>query len=162
IERVTCDPMPDETIRRCRAPRFSQARAAERMEVPLDTYCAWEDGTAPVPLDMRGPLRDLLGLPPGTWPGEALSLWTPIDPASTKPPMLIAWPGGPAGQDIRSARHARRWTQSELARHLDISHKTVSNWERGRSGVPKRHHALLCRLLGLDSPDLKPHNKDAA
>ena len=36
------------------------------------------------------------------------------------------------GRRIAHLRKARRWTRRHLARRLDVSPKTVANWEQGR------------------------------
>jgi transcriptional regulator with XRE-family HTH domain len=52
-------------------------------------------------------------------------------PGSTRnlsPTVLVAR----LGHRIAHLRKARRWTRRHLARRLDVSPKTVGNWEQGR------------------------------
>lgn len=52
------------------------------------------------------------------------------------------------GQQLRSVRRARRWTQGDLASALGVSQTTIARWET--DGIPsRRHYAALAELLGV-------------
>ena len=53
------------------------------------------------------------------------------------------------GNRIRSARKAAGLTQRQLADHLDVSHTSVSNWEKDLSRPDADTIQLLCDLLGV-------------
>ena len=56
------------------------------------------------------------------------------------------------GLKIRRARERRRWSQAELAARLNVSQKTVDNWENERTR-PKSAIGAIEDLLGpLDDP----------
>lgn len=55
---------------------------------------------------------------------------------------------------LRSARKARNFTQTDLARLLDCDQTAVSLWERGKTRPHRRHHAPLEKLLGAPVADL--------
>lgn len=39
--------------------------------------------------------------------------------------------------ELRGHRHRRGWTQADLAAYLDVRVITVTNWETGRSPIPR-------------------------
>lgn len=58
------------------------------------------------------------------------------------------------GEQIRRAREALGWTQTQLAEAVGVGMRTVGNWERGDT-IPKNRMGALQRVLGhaLDMPD---------
>jgi ribosome-binding protein aMBF1 (putative translation factor) len=48
------------------------------------------------------------------------------------------------GKWVRDQRHARGWSQDQLARALDLHHRTVQKWESGES-EPKLSQILKVR-----------------
>lgn len=61
---------------------------------------------------------------------------------------------------IKAARINKDLTQKELAKRLNVSNKTVSNWENGRS-VPKADKIeSLCAILEMpyDQINFLPRN----
>ena len=53
-------------------------------------------------------------------------------------------------------RHALRLTQAELARALDVTPQTLSNWECGRTAPwPKQLDAVRWKLLQMDRPSAR-------
>lgn len=57
---------------------------------------------------------------------------------------------GISAKQLRTARHLSNMTQAELAELLDVSQRTVVNWERdGGSGVPERAEAKVRKLFDL-------------
>jgi transcriptional regulator with XRE-family HTH domain len=52
------------------------------------------------------------------------------------------------GDQIRSARHRRQWTQKQLADAVGVNVKTVDNWENGRTS-PKNRLGAVEEVLGL-------------
>lgn len=52
------------------------------------------------------------------------------------------------GLMIRSARERLGWTQKDLAEHVGTGHKTVGNWERGRTS-PRNRIGALEEVLGI-------------
>lgn len=50
------------------------------------------------------------------------------------------------GAEIRAARERRGWSQAQLADAVDVSPRSVGNWERGES-VPKNRAARLRMVL---------------
>ena len=61
------------------------------------------------------------------------------------------------GARIRRLREARRWTQEQLADLLEVSTKTVSNWETGRND-PRSSLGALREVFGrqFDAGDEVP------
>lgn len=51
------------------------------------------------------------------------------------------------GDRIRRLREARRWTQPEMGEVLNVSAKTISNWESGRNH-PRNSMGALRDLFG--------------
>jgi DNA-binding XRE family transcriptional regulator len=49
--------------------------------------------------------------------------------------------------DLQEARRMLGMSQTELAKHLDVNHMTVSRWERGLWPVPKLVSRYLTLLL---------------
>lgn len=58
------------------------------------------------------------------------------------------------GQRIKRLRELRRWKQWELADALEVSAKTISNWESGRND-PRSSMGALRKLFG-DAIDAGP------
>lgn len=52
------------------------------------------------------------------------------------------------GTRIKRARERKRWTQRELASALEVSIKTVDNWENGRTS-PRSSIGALEDVLGV-------------
>lgn len=52
------------------------------------------------------------------------------------------------GDEIRAARERARMSQQELADKLEVSLRTVGNWERGET-VPRNRLAAINELLGI-------------
>ena len=51
------------------------------------------------------------------------------------------------GRRIKAARERKGWTQAHLATLMDVTHKTVGNWERGET-VPQNRLGRLEEVLG--------------
>lgn len=62
---------------------------------------------------------------------------------------LLALGSVTVGDLIRDARHAKRLSQKDLARALDVTATTISRWETGFTPVPRRYINDLKRLLGV-------------
>jgi len=63
---------------------------------------------------------------------------------------ILIWILLTLGQDIRSGRLARGWTQEDLAWEVGVDVRTVQRWESGQM-VPRSHHiAALTKLTILD------------
>jgi transcriptional regulator with XRE-family HTH domain len=60
------------------------------------------------------------------------------------------------GHLLRRRRQARRITQTELARLVDISVSNVNNFEYGRCLPSMPVYIALCAALGLRKPPLAP------
>lgn len=66
------------------------------------------------------------------------------------------------GKRIKVARVARRLTQEQLARSLQLTRTSITNIEAGKQPVAAHHLAALCRSLGvsadalLSSSDITP------
>lgn len=52
------------------------------------------------------------------------------------------------GQQLRTARERRGWTQEQLAKELGVTFRSVGNWERGE--VPANREARIRDVLGGD------------
>lgn len=52
------------------------------------------------------------------------------------------------GDDLRTARERRGWTQRELADALGVTFRSIGNWERGE--VPATREARIRDVLGDD------------
>ena len=57
------------------------------------------------------------------------------------------------GEKIRSARKAAGLTQLQLARMLEVSNTSVSNWEKDLSRPDADTISQLCAILGLSPND---------
>ena len=55
---------------------------------------------------------------------------------------------------IARLRHARGWSQEELAERLGVSRQSVSKWESGASTPDLERVAAMCRLFGLSADAL--------
>jgi transcriptional regulator with XRE-family HTH domain len=53
------------------------------------------------------------------------------------------------GDEIRTARERRGWTQAQLATAVGVGQRTIGNWERGET-VPKNRAGMLADVLGLN------------
>lgn len=53
---------------------------------------------------------------------------------------------------LESARVNANMTIAEVAKKIDKSEKTVSNWERGKSAIPAQYYFYLCKLYQMN-PD---------
>lgn len=54
------------------------------------------------------------------------------------------------GQRIREARKAANMDTRQLASAVGVTTSCISNWERGASGINRKHWALLNRFLRLE------------
>lgn len=54
------------------------------------------------------------------------------------------------GKNVRSLRKAKRMTQKELARKIDLTDATISKWEDGLINPGLTHVIKLCQLLNVD------------
>jgi transcriptional regulator with XRE-family HTH domain len=52
------------------------------------------------------------------------------------------------GSDLREARKRRGWTIYDTAAALEVTHTTISRWERGLQRMQAYHYDLL-RQAGL-------------
>lgn len=59
------------------------------------------------------------------------------------------------GDRIRRLREERRWSQSALAGLLNVSSKTISNWERGRH-IPRASLGALEKLFDAPLDEVDP------
>ena len=64
------------------------------------------------------------------------------------------------GQNIREARTARRWTQSELALKVGVESQTISNLERGL--YPPSWKTLRALALALELTEEKLLSENGA
>ena len=55
------------------------------------------------------------------------------------------------GQRINELRQARGWSQVELAKRLNISKQTVSNWETGKTQPDIETLTQLAQLFGVST-----------
>lgn len=142
-------PSPGDTLRRCRVARGStpRTRVASALDIPVEQYALWEEGSAEVPCEYREPLRAFLGLPPDVWSedGELIlgnrSSWR----------YTHAWPQGPACIELREAREHAFFSRKELARLVGCHVQSIKHWETGCHQVQnEEHQAALCRILALD------------
>lgn len=58
------------------------------------------------------------------------------------------------GHKIARARNAKKMTQEELARQLNISRQTISHWENNDSQPHVEMLLKLMRVLELEAADL--------
>lgn len=55
------------------------------------------------------------------------------------------------GRNIKAARLAKEWTQTELAAEIGVREsQTISNWERGQNAPHGDNLAALASVLGHD------------
>ncbi|TPG50685.1 XRE family transcriptional regulator [Rhodanobacter glycinis] len=66
--------------------------------------------------------------------------------------------------DIKTARKAKGWTQSELADHMNVSRGAVAQWEmvKGTRPDPARAMLLTTLLPGLKFEHIYPQSRAAA
>ena len=64
------------------------------------------------------------------------------------------------GKQIRAARKAREWTQTQLAEKVGVSTEAISAWERNVYAPDEFNKEVLCEVLGLDylEEDGSPRN----
>lgn len=67
----------------------------------------------------------------------------------------------PFGVTIRDARHARRMTQTELAREIGCSKQAISAYERGRAWPPPPQLVRIADTLGISPSVLVNAIRDA-
>ena len=67
------------------------------------------------------------------------------------------------GRDIKSARLRRRLPMSLVAERAGISVRTLSNLEKGETGVSIGHVAAVIAALGMGTPfsDILDHKNDS-
>lgn len=53
---------------------------------------------------------------------------------------------------LRSARHARQYTQEEVAEAIGVSYRTYQNWEQGVASPSATHFLRLMVLLKVYDP----------
>lgn len=58
------------------------------------------------------------------------------------------------GSTITKLRQRRNWSQSRLAKELNVSTKTIKNWEADISDPSAEHIILLCRLFCISADSL--------
>lgn len=61
----------------------------------------------------------------------------------------------PLGTRIKRARERKRWTQQRLADAVDVSQKTIDNWENGRTS-PRSSIGALEEVLGVSLAQDEP------
>jgi transcriptional regulator with XRE-family HTH domain len=61
---------------------------------------------------------------------------------------------GKLGQRIRDLRHARKLSQTDVARLMDLSKQTVSGWESGAAPPQLRNLVRFAAILGTDAGSL--------
>lgn len=54
------------------------------------------------------------------------------------------------GEDIAAARKVRKWSQADLAEHLNLSRKTVSAMEKGDVRVSFGAYGMAAWVMGLE------------
>jgi transcriptional regulator with XRE-family HTH domain len=59
-------------------------------------------------------------------------------------------------EEIRAAREARKWDQTELARMVGVGQQTISRWERGRTAPTGTQLDRLRAVLGMDGAATPP------
>jgi len=60
------------------------------------------------------------------------------------------------GSNIRAARQAQGLSQSELARRLQITPASISQWESGTTAPKDEHRSVLVTVLESDYLSLFP------
>jgi transcriptional regulator with XRE-family HTH domain len=60
------------------------------------------------------------------------------------------------GAKVRDLRKGRRWTQAELAQHLDLSQARLSEIERGNGSFAAEHLLEIFRLFNVDASHFTP------
>ena len=61
------------------------------------------------------------------------------------------------GELIRTARIERKWTQYELAQHMNVSRSTISNWE---NNISEPDFRMLCSLSTFLCCDFIPRHTE--
>ena len=54
---------------------------------------------------------------------------------------------GVNGEDLRTARRLKGWTQADLGARLGVQKGIVSQWENGNAQIHEKHHAKIKRIL---------------
>lgn len=58
------------------------------------------------------------------------------------------------GKKIRDYRKLKNFSQEALAEKLDVTSKTISQWERGKSFIKPESVNKLCEILQIQEEDL--------
>ena len=58
------------------------------------------------------------------------------------------------GKFIKTLRKEKKLTQSELATKLEVTDKSISNWENGKNMPDLSLFKPLCEILGITINDL--------
>ena len=73
-------------------------------------------------------------------------------PRPAAPPMT--------GSQLRAARLARSWTETELARRAGVSLAAVSRWERGERRITWPAYEALCGALRTAATKARPRRRE--
>jgi len=66
--------------------------------------------------------------------------------ADTESAEIDAWKA--IGVRLRSARRAKRMTQTSLAESIGVTHQQIAKYEKGRGRLPLTRAVKLCDTLG--------------
>lgn len=70
--------------------------------------------------------------------------------------------GAPFGARLRAARLDSEITQEKLARHMDVTLRTIQRWEDGSTEPRGTQLLLLAAKFGVEPGDLYPEPSEAA
>lgn len=58
----------------------------------------------------------------------------------------------PLATALKAERERRSWSQSRLARELEVPERTIGRWEHGTSEPNHRMFERICELFGWELP----------
>ncbi|MEQ1649886.1 MAG: helix-turn-helix domain-containing protein [Hyphomicrobiaceae bacterium] len=77
------------------------------------------------------------------------NLHTLVEARATGPIANFPWSNLPINEQITAAREMKKLSQADLARKLDLSRSTISQWEKGQTAPSRSNIKELARVLEL-------------
>ena len=126
---------------------LSQREAAQRVQVGMQTWAAWERGRIAIPVDAFLRILVVFSVPVD----DHLTLACAVSGAPAHEP-----PRWPPPLPLTLLRLQLRVGSEELARTLGVTPQIVVNWLRGRSRVSLVAAARCLHLVGASPADVVP------
>ncbi|MBI4659541.1 MAG: helix-turn-helix transcriptional regulator [Verrucomicrobia bacterium] len=139
-----------EHLRRRRAQlRLHQSQAARRLGISTVTLSRWELDKVYPTWGHHSKIIEYLGY-------DIFKLTGLRDPYRNEPEgvaNLLKAAGEEIGAQIRQRRLELRMTVVELARHLQVSARTLRDWENGLHRPERRSRGRVAKFIGMYHPD---------